>query len=241
VDRDETEVLEFAARHELVLSAQIRAFLGMDDGAARRAARGLIDRGYLTRVRLVPAEEMFVVSSAGCEAAGLAVMSPEVVVERGVRRAVGAVWVWIRSRDGRIPHATVLSAREQLAHDLTVTGGEVAGPAAAGRYGIRIGGLPAAAQTGLHYPDVVLQFPAARSAVQLQFTPPGSEELLARLRAYGADDRYAQLVFLVEREDVARQIETAAVSAGVGAMTLVRWMDWSPPPPADPAGSARPR
>jgi hypothetical protein len=44
--------------------------------------------------------------------------------------------------------------------------------------------------------------------------------------AYGADERFGQVVFLVDRERVARQIEAAAVSGGVAVMTSVQWMQF---------------
>lgn len=234
MDDQEVALLRFVASHGLVLAAQIRAFLGWDEATERRATGGLVERGLLRRVRLLPPTELFAVTPAACAVAGMPALSPEGVVERGVRRAVGAVWLWIRARDGRLPDARVLSAREQLAHDLTAPGDGHSASGSTGRYGIRVGGLPAGTETGLHYPDVLLVFPDGRAAAHLQLTAPLGSGLLARLRAYGADERFAQVVFLVEREDVAQQIEAAALTAGVDGMTLVRWMDWSPSPAPGP-------
>lgn len=219
-------VLEFAARHDLVLAAHIRAFLGLEQTAAQRAVDALLAGGCLARVRLGPGFAGFACTPQGREARDLAPVPGPVVVDRAVRTRLGAVWVWIRSRDGRFPAARVLSAREALAHDLTGLSNGARLPRSE-RYGLRIGGIASRSATGLHYPDVLLQFHDGWCAVHLQLAPVRSEELVARLRSYGTDERYGKMVFLVERERVAGQIEAAALSAGVADVTLVRWMEWS--------------
>jgi len=226
VEGDAERVLQFAASHDLVLAAQIRAFLRLEQTAAQRAVDALLAGGCLARVGLGPGLAGFATTPQGREALCPTPVPRPVVVDRAVRARLGAVWVWIRSRDGRFPDARVLSAREALAHDLTLLSNGAQLPRSE-RYGLRIGGVPSRSATGLHYPEVLLQFHDGWCAVHLQLSPVGQEELVARLRSYGADERYGKLVFVVERERVARQVERAALSAGVADVTLVRWMEWS--------------
>lgn len=226
VDGDAGRVLRFAACHELVLATQIRAFLGIEQAAEQQAVDALIGRGCLARVGFGRGLAGLACTPRGRQALELAPL-PAPVVDRGLRGAVGAVWVWIRAQDGRFDGVQVLSAREALAHDLAAESTPGSPPGGSSHYGLRIGGVPSPSQTGLHYPDVLLRFHDGWCAVHLQLAPVRADELVARLRSYGADERYGGVVFLVERERVARQVEQAALSAGVSAVTLVRGMEWS--------------
>lgn len=225
----EAGVLGFAARHQLVLGAQIRAFLQLTETAEREAVSRLVCGGDLERVRLLPDLDAFAVSAAGLAAAGCEA-APSTRVDRELRRAIGAVWVWMRAGDGRFPGATVLSERELLTHDLAAAASD-ASPRSkpSPRYGLRIGGVRSPRETGLHYPDMLVKLRDGWCAVHLQLGPVGNEELQALLRSYGTDERYGRVVFLVERERVGEQVETAAVSVGVSAMTSVQWMEWPQP------------
>ena len=228
----EREVLVFAAAHRLIATEQVDVLLAGDSG--RDAVVGsLVAAGLLRRVRLFAGGRDFIAITAS----GLAVIESPLgvpIVDLGdLRREVAAGWVWVRSRDGRFDAETVvLSQRELVGHDVAVANGSGRGRG----YGIRVPGFRAANPAGLDHPDVLLVFFDGWAAVHVQLGSLASPRLGALLTAYGTDERYGRLVFLVEQEHVAQQIEAAAASAGVATMTSVQWLEWPWPP-----GSVRTR
>ena len=219
----EREVLVFAAAHRLIAADQVDVLLA-NQSAGDVATESLVAAGLLRPVRLFA-------SVRGCYAitpAGLAAIESPLgvpTVDLGdVRREIAAGWVWLRSRDGRFDaDAVVLSEREMLAHDIAVA----SEPSRERPYGLRVPGFRSDNDAGVDHPDVLLVFHDGWAAVHVQLGSIAPQRLAALLLAYGADERYGRLVFLVEQEEVAQQIEAAAVSAGVATMISVAWFRWS--------------
>jgi hypothetical protein len=78
----------------------------------------------------------------------------------------------------------------------------------------------------LRYPDVLLMFPQSWASVHVVLGGAAPAGLPALLTAYGLNDRFGAVVFLVERERVGRLITAAAVSAGVASVVSVQ--GWAP-------------
>jgi hypothetical protein len=228
MDDADRDVLRFAAAHALVASDQVKVLTGDETGSdsIERVDR-LVGEGLLSRTRIATAgPDCLVITDAGLEAVGSRLRVP-VWEMRGVRGVRAAGWVWVRAQDGRIPGLTgVWSEREMTAHDLQLT---TAGPVSGGATrpcGLRVGGPPPGSVTGLRYPDVLLMFPQSWGSVHVVLGGAAPAGLSALLTAYGLDDRFGVVVFLVEREQVARVITAAAVSAGVANVVSVQ--GWKP-------------
>jgi hypothetical protein len=187
----------------------------------------LVGEGLLFRTRIAATgPDCLVITKAGLEAIGSQLRVP-VWEMRGLRGVRAAGWVWVRAQDGRIPGLTgVWSEREMVGHDLELT---TAGPVSGGATrpcGLRIGGPWSGTVTGLRYPDTLLMFPQSWASVHVVLGGAAPAGLSALLTAYGVDDRFGVVVFLVERERVGRLITEAAVSAGVASVVSVQ--GWAP-------------
>jgi hypothetical protein len=143
---------------------------------------------------------------------------------RGLRKALAAGWVWVRAQDGRFTGLTsVVSHREMILHDSQLTGDSSATGGAARPYGIRLAGRRLADGSGLHHPEVLLEFFDGWAAIEFALSGAAPEGLAALLTAYGIDDRYGRIVFMVDQERVATEIEAAAANAGVASVVTVQW------------------
>jgi hypothetical protein len=228
MDDADRHVLRFAAAHALIASDQVAVLTGVETGSdSTERVHRLVGEGLLSRTRIAAAgPDCLVISEAGLEATGSRLRVP-VWEMRGVRGVRAAGWVWVRAQDGRIPGLTgVWSEREMIGHDLQLT---TAGPVSRGATrpcGLRVGGPRSGTVTGLRYPDALLMFPQSWAGVHVALGGAAPAGLSALLTAYGLDDRFGAVVFLVERERVARVITAAALSAGVANVVSVQ--GWAP-------------
>jgi hypothetical protein len=225
MDDLERDLLRFAAAHRLICGDQVAVLAGgeeHDDIAL--TARGLVRRGLLSRVRLAPTRpDCLMITETGLAAIDSPLPVP-VWEMRGLREALAAGWVWVRAQDGRFTGLTgVVSHREMILHDSQLTGDSSAAGGAARPYGIRLAGRRPADGSGLHHPAVLLEFFDGWAAVEFALGGATPRGLAALLTAYGLDDRYGRIVFMVDQERVATEIEAAAVSAGVASVVTVQW------------------
>jgi hypothetical protein len=225
MDDTDRDALRFAAAHCLVASDQVAVLTGdaTESDSTERVDR-LVGEGLLSRTRIAAtAPDCLMITEAGVETIGSRLRVP-VWEMRGLRGVRAAGWVWVRAKDGRIPGLTgVWSEREMISHDLKLT---TAGSVSEGAWGLRIAGPRSGAVTGLWYPDVLLMFPQSWASVHVVLGGAAPAGLSALLTAYGLDDRFGAVVFLVERERVGRLITAAAVSAGVANVVSVQ--GWAP-------------
>ena len=217
----ERELLVFAAAHRVVVAGQADVLLA-DKTVTHDVLDSLIGAGWLQRLRVMAgAADCYVITRAGLAAIDSALPAP-VLELWDLRGALAAGWVHARARDGRFGDVEVLSEREMIAHDVAL----VADAGRARPYGVRVPGYRAKNASGLTHPDVLSVMHDGWAAVHVQLGSVAPRHLAALLTAYGSDERYGRLVFVVEQEQVAREIEAVAVSAGVAAMTLVQWFQW---------------
>jgi hypothetical protein len=225
MDDRERDLLRFAAAHRLVSGDQVAVLaVGEDQNDSAARARRLVEQGLLSRVRLAPTgPDYLLISDAGLAAIESPLPVP-VWEMRRMREALAAGWVWVRAQDGRFTGLTgVVSHREMVFHDSQLTGENgTRGPARP--RGIWIPGRRPADGSGLHHPAVLLEFVDGWAAVEFALGGASPHGLAALLTAYGIDDRYGRIVFLVEQERVAAQIEAAVISAGVASVATVQWM-----------------
>ena len=215
------EILAFAAAHGLIVAEQVQVLLGEGGDRAPAMLDALERCGLLRRVRLVPGGDgCYVITGAGLAAVGSDLPVPSTGLD-GYRRTVGAGWVWVRAHDGRFGVVRSLTQREMVAHDLNVSASGRTRP-----YGIRIGGAVASNASGLHHPDLLLLMHDGWAAIHVQLGLVGRGRLAAALTSYGTDERFGLVVFMVEDDRVAHQVESAAAAIGLSQLTSVQWMDF---------------
>jgi hypothetical protein len=217
------DVLANVARHDVVVSDQIATALSLGRAQAEESLTALVSSEDLGRARVLRnASEVYWITEAGLARVATQLPAP-VVSLSDLRSRLGATWAAVRAADGRFSGATVLTRREQSTRDAsaTRTGGTSARP-----IGLRVGGIAGDSDSRLHYPDVLLQLPRAWIAVHVALRAPVRRAVASFLTAYGADARYQRVVFLVEEERIALEIELVAESLGLAELVSVQWMDF---------------
>jgi hypothetical protein len=213
------DVLASIARHDVVVSEQIATALSLGRDQAEELLIALVSSGDLGRARAFPgAAALYWITEQGLGAIGSPLPAPTFALRR-VRECLGATWAYLRAADGRFPLAKVSTGREMLVRDSSIA-------ASQHPVGLRVGGLPADNDLGLHHPDVLLEFSRRWWAVQVWLGSRDRRQLSGLLTAYGSDARYAYVIFLVEEERVAREIVAVASSLGLSEMVSVNWMEF---------------
>ena len=209
IDGDARAVLVFAAGHELIAGSEIALLFDGDVERAREALRDLLRDGSLRRVRLSGGWSCFVVTRRGLDGLGSDLPEPAPVLgELGRLRAVARFSALLRAaRGAEVP---VLSAREMVAGDLR--GGDVVTGMS---FGVRVGGVRSPTRTGLFYADLVELGSDGWRAVFVRVAPVSVRSLSAVLRAYGAQERFASVQFMVAERRIGAQVRAAARSAGM--------------------------
>jgi hypothetical protein len=64
------------------------------------------------------------------------------------------------------------------------------------------------------------------AAIEVQLARLDRRRLMATLTGYGTDERFGSLIFLIEDEQSAREIEDTAAAVGISQITSVQRMDW---------------
>jgi hypothetical protein len=212
------DVLANIARHDVVASDQIATALSLGRAQAEEILVALVNTGDLGRARAFPgATALYWITEQGLGSIGSPLRAPTFALRR-VRECLGATWAYLRAADGRFPTAKVSTARELLGRDATIAGSRPVG--------LRVGGVSADNDLGLHHPDVLLEFPQRWWAVHVWLGNVDRRRLSGLLTAYGADARYAYVIFLVEEERIAREIESVASSLGLNETVSVHWMEF---------------
>jgi hypothetical protein len=157
---------------------------------------------------------MHLITRNGLRAIGSSLPTPRLDVHN-YRHDVGLAWLWLTARHGTFgPLSEIVSERQMRSHD-AVRGRE------AEPFAVRLGGVAARGNERLHYPDLLVRTADGRRvALELELSGKKRLRLESILAAYGADPRIADVVYLVESQALARNVERAA--RRVGASDLVR-------------------
>jgi hypothetical protein len=76
----------------------------------------------------------------------------------------------------------------------------------------------------LHFPDLVIEGPGPRTAVELELTPKGSRRLRGILSAYGWECGYDAVVYYVGTPKVGEQVTMEASRLGLdGRIKVEPW------------------
>ncbi len=222
-------VLEFVAKHRLVLAGHVQALLGVSAPAATRRLRALAGAGLLTR------ETIFhgCVSCYRTTRKGLGLVGSELPTPkldyRGYKHDVGLAWLWLAAHGGAFgPLGEVVSERQMRSRDGSERSvrsplGSEAGGSSRYPFGVRLGGTGPGGRPRLHYPDLLLIDDGGRRiAVELELTPKSGARREKIIRGYAADRRIDAVLYLVEDPRIARSVAATARRFGFERRLLVQ-------------------
>ena len=211
-DRDH-QLLEFAAKHRLVLAEQAQSLLGATPAAMSTRMGALARAGLLQRHAVFDGQPgCFLITRKGLAAVGSRLPTPRLEL-RTYRHDVGLAWLWVAARRGAYGElAGIVSEREMRSADA------IGERAARGTtpHGVRLGGVGGGGRPRLHYPDLLLIGPGGgRVAVELELTGKTRTRRERILAGYGADPRFDAVMYVVDRPGVARALRASAERVGV--------------------------
>jgi hypothetical protein len=217
-DRD-VQVLAFLAEHRLALAPHVATLLTTSPATAARRLTKLASAGLVARRLPFPGEPpSFQITRTGLAVIASPLGEPGHDV-REYAHDVGLAWLWLAARGGTFgPLAEIVGERRLRSLDGSREPG--AAPLA-----VRLGGVGPLGRARLHYPDLVLRTADGRRiALELELTPKTRTRLETILGGYGADPRFAGVVYLVERASVARPVQAAARRLGIEPLVHVQRM-----------------
>ena len=222
-DRDRL-LLSFAARHRIVVGAQLQVLLSLTRSAAAARLRALRRAGYLGSQRPFDRQPpCYWITRRGLGAIESRLPTPR--PELGsYRHDLGAAWLWLAARHGAFgPVRQIVSEREMRSGD--GTSGRSANP-----FGVRLGGVGPGGRERLHYPDLLLVGSGGRRiAVELELTSKGRTRRERILAGYAADGRIDSVLYLVDRPATGRAIEASAARLGISGRIHVWRARWDDP------------
>jgi hypothetical protein len=213
----ERALLEFAARHRLVLDEHAQALLGSSPMRAASLLRGLADARMLAREppQLRGRLRCYRATAAGLRAIGSPLPPPRFSLAF-YEHDVGLAWLHLAARVGKFgPVHTILSEREMRSCDGSRerTGAPL---------GVRVAG-----SEGLHYPDLLLELQSGhRIALELELTGKGRARRERILGAYAAEPRLDAVVYLAENAAVRRHLQVTAARLGLSSRVRVHKCVW---------------
>ena len=222
-DRDRL-LLGFAARHRVVLAAQLQVLLGATAPAVATRLRALRRAGYIGSQKPFDRE-------AACywvTRRGLAAIESHLPTPRpelgSYRHDLGLAWLWLAAQQGAFgPVRQIVSEREMRSRD--GTSGRRADP-----FGVRLGGVGPGGRQRLHYPDLLLVGPGGRRvALELELTAKGRARRERILAGYAADGRIDSVLYLVDGPGTGRTIQASASRLGITALIHVQPVSWDGP------------
>jgi hypothetical protein len=211
------DLLRFLAEHRLALPAHVGALLDTSAAAATARLNKLANAGLLRRQPAFPGEPCsYQITRNGLAVIGNSMAAPRVDL-RTYEHDVGVAWLWLAARGGTFgPLEEIIGERRLRSLDGSREQG--AEPLA-----VRLGGFGPHGRERLHYPDLVLRTADGRRvALELELTPKSRTRLETILAGYGADPRFAGVVYLVERPAVARSVQAAARRIGITPLVHIR-------------------
>jgi hypothetical protein len=217
-------LLEFMAEHRLVLCGHVQALLGVSAKTASRRLRALERAGLVAREAFFyrhPAH--YRIQHRGLELIGSRLSVPNRALN--VAHDVGMAWLWLAARRGAFgPLEEVVSERAMRsrdgseAHATRVTGRDEHEP-----FGVRLSGQGPRGRPRLHYPDLLLIDRAGRRiAVELELSSKGRSRRHQIIGGYASDRRVSAVLYLVEDQRIAREVEDAARRFGFERRVLVQ-------------------
>jgi DNA-binding transcriptional ArsR family regulator len=217
-------LLEFIAEHRLVLSNHVQALLGVSAQTASRRLRALEQAGLVDRETLFyryPAH--YRIRRRGLELIGSRLGVPK----RGLNVAhdVGVAWLWLAARRGAFGSlAAVVSERTMRSRDgAEAHASRVTGRSGQEPFGVRLAGRGPRGRPRLHYPDLLLvDREGRRIAVELELSSKGRSRRHQIIGGYASDRRIDAVLYLVNDQRIAREVQEAARRFGAERTVIVQ-------------------
>jgi hypothetical protein len=203
----------FLGEHRILLPAHVAALLGVTVDTAKTRLRRLVGGGYVTcRPLLREQPSMYLIRQDGLDVVGSTLKPPRVHLS-SYQHDVGVAWLWLAAHRGTFGHLSEIVGERRLRSHDAAREPDVA-PLA-----VRLGGVGPRGRERLHYPDLTLTTADGRRvALELELSSKGRTRLESILAGYGADPRIDGVVYLVERQVVARAVRDAARRVGVSRL-----------------------
>jgi hypothetical protein len=238
-------LLDFAARHRLILGSHAQTLLGVSPGVAGRRLRALTTGGYIVATRVFASQPACYQISRD----GLAVVGSDLPLPRLDLRAyahdVGVAWLWLAGLRGSFgPLAQMVAERTLRSEDARAASlaraAGTSGDPLRQPWGIRLGGSGPHGRERLHYPDLLLVTPQGqRIAVELELSSKGKSRRERILAGYGSDARMTSVLYLVDGTSVGRAVEASARRLGMGSLVHVQPVAQTLAPPGVSLASQR--
>jgi hypothetical protein len=215
-ERD-VEVLSFLAEHRLALPTHAGMLLGTSAATATTRLTRLANADLVKAHRAFPGEPRpHQITAKGLAVLGSSLPRPRIDL-RAYEHDVGVAWLWLAARGGTFgPLKEIIAERRLRSLDGSRDPG--AEPLA-----VRLGGFGPRGQERLHYPDLLLRTADGRRiALELELSGKGRNRLETILAGYGADHRFAGVVYLAGSAAVARAVVTAARRLGISELVHVQ-------------------
>lgn len=217
-------LLEFTAEHRLVLPAHARALLGVSAATASRRLRALEQAGLLIRDHLLRGyPPHYRIQRPGLEVIGSGLPAPKPALN--ARHDVGVAWLWLAAHAGTFGSLReVISERKMRSYDaLEGHAARVTGRGEEEPFGVRLAGHGPAARPRLHYPDLLLVDRAGRRiAVELELSSKGRARRHRILGGYAANRRIDAVLYLVQDQRLAREVQAAARRFGCQRRVIIQ-------------------
>jgi hypothetical protein len=217
-------LLEFIAEHRLVLCGHVQALLGVSARTASRRLRALEHASLVYRDALFhryPAHYRI-------QQRGLQLIDSRLPVPKSdlnVAHDIGVAWLWLAARRGtfgalrEVVSERVMRSRDGTdAHAARITGRSEHEP-----FGVRLSGQGPGGRPRLHYPDLLLVGrDGHRIAVELELSSKGRRRRHQIIGGYASDPRICAVLYLVEDQRIAREVQGAARRFGAQRRVLVQ-------------------
>ncbi len=226
-DRD-LKLLTFVAEQRIVLAAHAQALLSVSADVAAARLRALTRADFLDGERVFQHQpKCWWITRRGLDVLD-SKLPPSRLNVRNFNHDVGLAWLWLAAHRGAFgPLRQVVSEREMRSRD----GAEGYAARAEGRgarqFGVRLGGLGPGGRERLHYPDLLLVTDDGRRValeLELSTKPRGRREGI--LAAYGTDRGIDELLYLVDRPNVARAVQSSADRLGMSGRLQLQRVRW---------------
>jgi DNA-binding MarR family transcriptional regulator len=226
-------VLELAAEHRAVQSAQIARLLAVSEGAARARLARLAAAGLLRAARPYDRQpRIHQITAAGLRATGSALAPPRLGLAL-LRHDLGLGWLWPAARDGAFGPLRELYSERAIRSREGGPGAsappDASAPSVAERLAVRAGGYGPRGGRRLHHPDLVfLSAGGRRVAVELELSSKGGARLERIIARYAADPAYDLVIYLTDEPRIAERVRAAARRAGCADLVRVALVEFSP-------------
>lgn len=234
VTERDLRLLAFVSVHRFVLSAHVRAFLGVHPTVAYRRLAGLVGAGLLCHERIFHAQPgCYRITNGGLAAIGSELPRPTVDL-RTYHHDATVAQLWVAELHGHMcPLRRLLTERQMRCADQHHNrDGD------AQLLGVPLAVHDSSGRQRRHYPDLLLTTNKEQGvAVELELTLKSRRRLEQILIGYASDPGIDQVLYLTDSRAVARTLSQLTDELGLSDLVQVAGLHRGPArPPIKPPG-----